>query len=488
MDLRNIVDSDPNRFTSRPASRPLGSRLEQFIGRPSAEWNADDLVTLVRGQGIRLVSLMHVGGDGWLKTLDFAPRDTAHLHAIFSGGERADGSSLFPGLGIAAGTSDVVLRPRIATAFLDPFAPVPTLAVLCGHAGRDGHELPQSPDTLIRRAHARLEHETGFSLHALGEVEYFLGRRVTPDDVYGATERGYHATAPFVFGEPLRRRALAILSEMGVPVKYAHAEVGYVEPAENDSTLWEQHEIELGLAPLPAAADAVVLTHWVLRNLARAEGLWCNFDPVLRRGHAGTGLHFHFSPVLRGEHQPTRDDAGRLTDPARWLIAALVTHGGALMAFGNRLESSFIRVGQAKEAPSELTWGEFDRNALVRLPIVARDAAGQAVSPPTIEFRLPDGSAHPHLLLAGVAQAMVAARGAAGLDALLDATASGRTSAGVARAEGGLGTAVRATAVPQSFGGIAVELARLRVDFEAGDVFPQVLIDAVMGRLEAAEL
>lgn len=31
------------------------------------------------------------------------------------------------------------------------------------------------------------------------------------------------------------------------------------------------------------------------------------------------------------------------------------------------------------------------------------------MSATTIEFRLPDGSAHPHLLLAGVAQALVAA-------------------------------------------------------------------------------
>ena len=65
-----------------------------------------------------------------------------------------------------------------------------------------------------------------------------LRRRASPDDVYGATERGYHATAPFVFGEPLRRRALALLSEMGGPVKYAHAEVGYIEPSETDGNIW----------------------------------------------------------------------------------------------------------------------------------------------------------------------------------------------------------------------------------------------------------
>ncbi len=75
-----------------------------------------------------------------------------------------------------------------------------------------------------------------------------------------------------MFGEALRRKALVHLAEMGVPVKYGHAEVGYVEADAADSRVWEQHEIELWLQPLPEAADAVVLTQWVLRNLAQRAG------------------------------------------------------------------------------------------------------------------------------------------------------------------------------------------------------------------------
>jgi glutamine synthetase len=446
-------------------------RLERLIGRPAHEWTVDDLTALVHERGIRVVSLMHVGGDGWLKTLDFVPRGLGHLRDILSGGERADGSSLFPGLGIPAGASDVVLRPHVSRAFLDPFSPLPTLAVMCGHAGRDGQPLPQSPDTLVRRAHARLAAATGVSLHALGEVEFFLGRRSTENDMYGADDRGYHATSPFVFGEGLRRRALAILAELGVPVKYAHSEVGYVEASEADGVIWEQHEIELGLAPLPEAADAVALTQWVLRNLAHAEGMRCSFEPILRRGHAGNGLHFHFSPVIDGMHTATRGADGTLTDPARWLIGGLVQYGGALMAFGNRAEESFVRLTQAKEAPNKVTWGEYDRRALVRLPVVATDADGRLVSPPTIEFRLPDGSAHPHLMMAGVAQSMIGGRDTRDLDALLESTA--------ARVADGSGASV-----PRSFGEVAEALQRHRAVLEAGDVFPSVLVDARIARLK----
>jgi glutamine synthetase len=455
-------------------SLPAG-RLERLLGRPAREWTLDDLTTLVRERGIRLVSLLHVGGDGWLKTLDFAPRSAGHLRDIFEGGERADGSSLFPGLGIPADASDVVLRPRIATAFLDPFAPLPTLAMLCSHEGRDGKPLPQSPDTLIRRANERLVRETGITLHALGEVEYFLGRTAREGDVYGARDAGYHASAPFVFGESLRRRALAVLAEIGVAVKYGHAEVGYVEATEADGAIWEQHEIELALTPLPEAADAVTLARWVLRNLAFAESLRCTFDPILRRGHPGNGLHFHFSPTREGESLPIRDARGRLADYAQWLIGGLVRHGGSLMAFGNRAEGAFVRLGQAKEAPNAIRWGEFDRSALVRLPIVATDASGRTVSPPTIEFRLPDGSAHPHLLLAGVAQAMVRGRGTSDLGALIEATDAARLSA-----SSGAGAPV-----PRGFDEVAAVLRAQRDVFEAGGVFPPVLLDSVMAVLEA---
>jgi glutamine synthetase len=372
-------ESNSHRSTPEPGGDPART-LHRHIGKPPARWTVADLTDFVRDRGIRVLSLMHVGGDGWLKTLDFVPRDSAHLADILSGGERADGSSLFGDLGISAGASDIVLRPRPSTAFLDPFAPEPTLALLCGHYDRQGAPLAESPDTLVRAAHARLLRETGLDLHALGEIEFFLGHRREEAEAYGANERGYHASSPFVFGEALRRTALVHLAEMGVPVKYGHAEVGYVEADAADSRVWEQHEIELWLRPLPEAADSVVLTQWVLRNLAQRAGMLCSFAPVARKGHAGSGLHFHFAPRAGERYLPHTGADGQLTREAKWLIGGLVTHGAALMAFGNRSRDSFVRLGQGKEAPGAVTWGRYNRRALVRIPIVPtdRDEIGRA--------------------------------------------------------------------------------------------------------------
>ncbi len=447
--------------------------LARVLGKPASQWTADDLVDLVPSLGIRLVSLMHIGGDGWPKTLDFVPRDVKHLREIFAAGERADGSSLFGDLGIAVGSSDIVIRPRVSTAFLDPFADQPTLVLLAAHYGRDGAMLAQSPTTLVERAYERLRRDTGVDLHALGEVEYFLGKQPDETDVYGPGDRGYHASAPFVFGEAMRREALMLLAGIGVPVKYGHSEVGHIQPDEVDSRVWEQHEIELALQPLPQAADSVILTQWVLRNLARRRGMRCTFEPILRKGHAGSGMHFHLSPVVDGLHAPHTTKDGELTDEARWLIGGLARLAGASMAFGNRSPNSFIRLTQAKEAPSTVTWGQFNRRALIRLPIVATDDRGHAVSAETIEFRLPDGSAHPHLVLAVVAQAMAAGRAATDLDAVIEKTK--------ARAE----ETPNGFSVPRTFRDVAAALRLERLALEAGDVFPPRLVDRVAELLES---
>ena len=462
------------RTTPSGSSFLPGDSLEHQFGKPRSKWTADDLADVFRDRGLRIVSLLHVGGDGWLKALDFVPRSIDHFKDIVEGGERADGSQLFARTGIHSVASDIVLRPRIDSAFLDPFSEQPTLVLMCGHQGRDGQPLPQSPDTILRRANERVRAETGAELWALGEVEYFLGKRSDEHDIYGADDRGYHAVSPFVFGQELRRRALAILAELGVPVKYAHSEVGYIEAVQAEGMIWEQHEIELALQPLPSAADSVLLTQWVLRNLAHVHGMQCSTDPMMQKGHAGNGLHFHLSPVLDGSHVDVRGPEGQLTDHARWLIAGLVQMGGALMAFGNRVDGSFARLVQGKEAPKTIVWGDYDRLALIRLPVVARTEDGRAVAAPTVEFRLPDGSALPHLLLAGVAQAMVEGRNTPELDALLE-----QTSTQQAGKDGGT-----VNRVPWNSIEVADALVEHRGTLIAGEVFPEVLVDRLVELLK----
>ncbi|MCX7835834.1 MAG: glutamine synthetase beta-grasp domain-containing protein [bacterium] len=447
--------------------------LVRTIQKDRKDWTLEDIIRFFLNSKIRLVSLLHIGGDGWLKTLDFAPRDHHHLENILLAGERADGSSIFTGMGIQAGQSDIVLRPRIDTAFLDPFSPIPTLCVMCSHYGRDGKPLPESPTTILQKAEERLYRETGLQLYSLAELEYYLGKKPEQYDDYGRNERGYHSTSPFVFGENLRREALFLLSEMGVCTKYGHSEVGYITADEHDDRVWEQHEVELALQPISKSAEDAILAQWVLRNLAHRYGMWCSFSPVIKRGHAGSGMHFHLSAVRNGQHLPVFRQNKNLTEESKWIIGGLVQMGSVLMAFGNRDRTSFIRLQQAKEAPNTVTWGQYNRKALVRIPIVAYDSEGKAVTQETIEYRLSDGSSHQQLLLAAIAQSICWNSKNSDLDHWITTT-----SAEVKTNES------HSIPIPQSFHSVSQLLLEHRSILEAGEVFPSHLIDAIAVSLD----
>jgi glutamine synthetase len=95
------------------------------IKKPRAAFTKADIKKFIKAHGIRHVNFMYPGGDGRLKTLNFVLNDEAYLDEILSCGERVDGSSLFSY--IEASSSDLYVVPRFASAFVDPFAKLPTL-------------------------------------------------------------------------------------------------------------------------------------------------------------------------------------------------------------------------------------------------------------------------------------------------------------------------------------------------------------------------
>lgn len=105
------------------------NQLVAFLQKPASEFTKADIISFIRQNGIRMINFMYPAGDGRLKTLNFVITDEAYLNAILTCGERVDGSSLFSF--IEAGSSDLYVIPRFRTAFVDPFAEIPTLSMLC---------------------------------------------------------------------------------------------------------------------------------------------------------------------------------------------------------------------------------------------------------------------------------------------------------------------------------------------------------------------
>ena len=113
--------------------------LVGFLGKPAAQFTKADIIRFIREQEIQMVNFMYPAGDGRLKTLNFVINNEEYLETILSYGERVDGSSLFPF--IEAGNSDLYVLPRFRTAFVDPFASLPTLTMLCSFFDKEGKPL-----------------------------------------------------------------------------------------------------------------------------------------------------------------------------------------------------------------------------------------------------------------------------------------------------------------------------------------------------------
>ena len=105
------------------------NQLVAFLQKPTSEFTKADIISFIQQKDIRMVNFMYPAGDGRLKTLNFVINNQAYLEAILTCGERVDGSSLFSF--IEAGSSDLYVIPRFCTAFVDPFAEIPTLSMLC---------------------------------------------------------------------------------------------------------------------------------------------------------------------------------------------------------------------------------------------------------------------------------------------------------------------------------------------------------------------
>ena len=127
------------------------NRVLKYLEKNPEDITREDLVDFVVNNGVEMINFMYPAADGRLKTLNFVINDLDYLNTILTSGERVDGSSLFPGF-IEAGNSDLYVIPRYSTAFLDPFAEIPTLSMLCNFFDKDGNELASSPERALRRA------------------------------------------------------------------------------------------------------------------------------------------------------------------------------------------------------------------------------------------------------------------------------------------------------------------------------------------------
>jgi glutamine synthetase len=396
----------------------LSNPLAVLMNKDARDFRRGDFLKLIRDRGIERISFHYTGIDSKIKELKIPVADAAQVETILAEGERVDGSSIFKGM-VDMGLSDLYVVPVFKTAFLNPFDDK-SLDFVCRYLTKDGDLAPFAPDNILAKAAALFEKNTGLELRALGELEFYLifdkGRNIYP----ARRQRAYHATGPFVKGGPILNEMLRHITQLTGAVKYGHSEVGFIDGITSDveeirNKRAEQMEVEFLPRPVADMADDIVLSRWIVRNVANKYDGVATFTPKLEDGVAGSGMHFHLELAKAGASVMSGPD-GRLAEPARRLIGGLLEYADSLTAFGNTVSSAYLRLVPNQEAPTRICWSDLNRSVLIRVPLgwtnvrhLSRRLNPQDDEPftelggrQTVELRSPDGSALVHLLLAGI--------------------------------------------------------------------------------------
>ena len=463
------------------------NELVQFLRKPADEFTSEDLIRFVEAKGIRMVNFRYTGDDGKLKSLNFVPYNRDHLSSILTAGERVDGSSLFSFIGAAS--SDLYVMPRYRTAFVNPFTQTPTLEILCSFYNSEGKPLESSPEYILRKAVKRFNEKTGFSVKALGELEYYV--KSESEKLYPLIDqKGYHQSKPYAKFEDLRIEALELCARAGCHIKYGHSEVGSFS---KDGLDYEQHEIEFLHMPVDEAVEQLLISKWILRMLGYKYGVEVSFAPKITVGKAGSGMHIHL--LLEKDGQNIMIEDGKLSDTARKMIAGLLDLSKALTAFGNTIPTSYLRLVPHQEAPTNICWGDRNRSVLVRVPLgwlgasqMIHDAnpaepagSAQKISRQTVELRSPDGSADFYLLMAGI---VIAIEHGLEMDNGLEMAARLYVDYNIFKDKDKTESR-KLESLPASCWESAESLLGLREHFEKDGIFPAGVIDNIARKLKS---
>ena len=316
--------------------------------------------------------------------------------------------------------SDMILIPDPDTAFLDQVLEVPTLVISCDIYDPVTRQ-PYTRDTryVAKKAEAYLK-QTGIAEESYWgpEAEFFLfndvryggssnssfyyvdsregwwksGEDLGPN--LGAQilpKRGYFPVPPTDTMQDVRSRIVLALEAVGVTVEVHHHEVATAGQA----------EIDLRYGTLTRMADSMMSYKYIVKNIARENGLTATFMPKPLFEDNGSGMHVHTS-LWKGERNVFYDDAGygQLSDTAKYYIGGLLKHSSALLALAAPTTNSYRRLVPGFEAPVNLAYSQRNRSAICRIPVYSKSPRAKR-----IEFRAPDPSCNPYLCFAALLMA-----------------------------------------------------------------------------------
>jgi len=344
--------------------------------------------------------------------------------ALFEDGKMFDGSSISGWKGI--NESDMILLPDASTATVDPFSADPTLILTCDVLEPATMQAyGRCPRGIARRAEQFLK-STGVADQAFfgPEPEFFVFDSIRwGNDMSGSfyeigseeapwsskakmdganpghrpsVKGGYFPVSPVDSLNDLRAEMCKVLESIGIETEVHHHEVA--GPG--------QCEIGTKFNSLVKKADELLMTKYVIKNVAHRNGKTATFMPKPVVGDNGSGMHVHQSLAKGGTNLFTGDGYGGLSQLALWYIGGIFKHARAINAFSNATTNSYKRLVPGFEAPVLLAYSARNRSASCRIPWVSNPKARR------IEIRFGDPVNSGYLTFAAMMMA--------GLDGILN--------------------------------------------------------------------
>ena len=292
--------------------------------------------------------------------------------------------------------AEVLLIPQAETAWIDPFASLPTVVLACS-----------MQDPITREEYAFDPRHV-----ALRAEDYLLNTGVADIALFAPEPEFYifgdnplvrreslilqpSLDSPELIGDQhgqLRSEMMQTLIECGVDVHAHH----------RTATLTGQAAISVRPERLVAVADALMTYKYIVKNVARKHAKSVTFMPKPIWKSRGSGMHVRLSLARSAESLFGGNGYAGLSDVGLYAIGGLLAHAPALLALTNPSTNSYKRIALGCDEPTLPTYSQRLTSAACRVPMMS-------VSPKArqIEFRCPDGTCNPYLAMAALLMAMI---------------------------------------------------------------------------------
>ncbi len=358
--------------------------------------NLSDILQLIQSEKIEEIALQFTDIAGILHTL-WIPSE--EITKVIQEGIHTDGSSL--GV-VDVSKSDIKLVPDLSSFVLLPpdlYAHKIARVVCDLYEPESDKPFELDPRFILKKVTRDVQNILGSSIScsASSEIEFFLFRKGENGQLVLIDDAGYLASPPADQGADLRLEITKTLRKIGILIEKHHHEVPH-----------GKSEFNLPYADAVKMADTIYLIKFIIKLMASKKGLIASFMPKPFHGEYGAGLHTHINLRDNAKNQNLFVDpngASGLSSLALNFMAGILKHAKALTGFTNPSVNSYKRLVPGWEAPVYISWANYNRSALIRIPPGKKKAA-------RLEYRPTDGSCNFYLAYAALI--------AAGLSGLID--------------------------------------------------------------------